>query len=473
MRGAYGESRAMNNPLETIHAAANAIASAENRVPQSTVQFRNLRIVSVDETVFISLYGFSRKKVVPYIPRKHLEKKRIGPAVPVSETSSSRANMPAAEIPTQAVTVTLPFVAPPSSPASFLPSEPPSATQSPAGLVSLTSISASMYSPGPASIFAIGPYAHETQLVSPPVFSTFTTEPSTAPFTPPPESVHLTTPSSPEVPFAQFLGPNLQYGEAGQRFPIYQYEFQSYQLHPGSPIGQLISPSSGISGSGTSSPFPDGDFAAGLRFPEFRMGDPPKLLNLDKLSNREWGSSHGSGTLTPDATTCTPRNGLRLDHPLSEIVSHPSLINQNPIDQVAVNHRVSFELTTEEVIRCAETGAATSSEAVPESLHNEATREREENTTKVADDYEYRVGETSNERPEKAPVDREGTPQHHENQSLTLGSAKEFNFENVDGVDTHKPILSSDWWANKKVAGKDDNVASNWSFFPMMQPGVS
>ncbi|MBA0689718.1 hypothetical protein Goari_007435 [Gossypium aridum] len=203
------------------------------------------------------------------------------------------------------------------------------------------------------------------------------------------------------------------------------------------------------------------------------MGDPPKLLNLDKLSNREWGSSHGSGTLTPDATTCTPRNGLRLDHPLSEIVSHPSLIKQNPIDQVAVNHRVSFELTTEEVIRCAETGAATSSEAVPESLHNEATREREENTTKVADDYEYRVGETSNERPEKAPADREGTPQHHENQSLTLGSAKEFNFENVDGVDTHKPILSSDWWANKKVAGKDDNVASNWSFFPMMQPGVS
>ncbi|PPR89398.1 hypothetical protein GOBAR_AA31280 [Gossypium barbadense] len=408
MRGANGESRAMNNPLETIHAAANAIASAENRVPQSTVQ-----------------------------------KKRIGPAVPVSETTSSRANIPAAEIPTQAVTVTLPFVAPPSSPASFLPSEPPSATQSPAGLVSLTSISASKYSPGPASIFAIGPYAHETQLVSPPVFSTFTTEPSTAPFTPPPESVHLTTPSSPEVPFAQFLGPNLHYGEAGQRFPIYQYEFQSYQLHPGSPIGQLISPSSGISGSGTSSPFPDGDFASGLRFPEFRMGDPPKLFNLDKLSNREWGSSHGSGTLTPDATT------------------------------VAVNHRVSFELTTEEVIRCAETGAATSSEAVSESLRNEATKEREENTTKVADDYEYRVGETSNERPEKAPADREGTPQHHENQSLTLGSAKEFNFDNVDGVDAHKPILSSDWWANKKVAGKDDNVARNWSFFPMMQPGVS
>ncbi|KAI4320009.1 hypothetical protein MLD38_033537 [Melastoma candidum] len=44
------------------------------------------------------------------------------------------------------------------------------------------------------------------QQVSPPipVFSTFTTEPSTAPITPP-ESVYLTRPSSPEVPFGQLL----------------------------------------------------------------------------------------------------------------------------------------------------------------------------------------------------------------------------------------------------------------------------
>ncbi|KAF8779571.1 hypothetical protein HU200_002485 [Digitaria exilis] len=49
-----------------------------------------------------------------------------------------------------------------------------------------------------------GPYAYETQLVSPPVFSD-STEPSTTPFTPPPESVHLKTPSSPEVPYAEIL----------------------------------------------------------------------------------------------------------------------------------------------------------------------------------------------------------------------------------------------------------------------------
>ncbi|XVF13100.1 hypothetical protein REPUB_Repub08aG0178900 [Reevesia pubescens] len=460
MRRANGESRAMNNnnnPLETIYAAANAIASAENRVPQATIQKRRWG------GCWSIYWCFGSYK----------PKKRIGPAVFVSETSTSGANVPAAENQTQAPAMALPFVAPPSSPASFLPSEPPSATQSPAGLVSLTSISASMYSPGPASIFAIGPYAHETQLVSPPVWSTFTTEPSTAPFTPPPESVHLTTPSSPEVPFAQFLGPNLQYGEAGQRFPISHYEFQSYLLHPGSPVGQLISPSSGISGSGTSSPFPDGDFAAGLRFPEFRMGDPPKLLNLDKLSNCEWGLRHGSGTLTPDATTSTPRNGFLLDRQISEIVSHPHSDREKQTDQIAVNHRVSFELTTEEVVRSVETETATLSEAVPESLLNETKREREENSNTVVDDYECRVGETSNERPEKAPADGEGKPQHHKNQSITLGVSKEFNFDNLDGGDAHKPIVSSDWWANEKVAGKDDGLPRNWSFFPMMQPGVS
>ncbi|KAL1109409.1 hypothetical protein V6Z11_D03G175300 [Gossypium hirsutum] len=550
MRGANGESRVLNNTLETIHAAANAIASAENRVPQATVQKRRW-------SGWWSVYWcFGSNK----------QKKRIGPAVLVSETSASGGNVPAAENPNQASSFTLPFVAPPSSPASFLPSGPPSATQSPAGLVSLTSISASMYSPGPASIFAIGPYAHETQLVSPPVFSAFPTEPSTAPFTPPPESVHLTTPSSPEVPFAQFLGPNLQYGE--QRFPLSHYEFQSYHLQPGSPVGQLISPSSGISGSGTSSPFLDGDYTTGLRFPEFQLVYPSKLLNLDKLSNREWGSYHGSGTLTPDGTTSTPRNGFLLDHQISEIVSHPRVARENQTDQVVVNHRVSFELTNQKAASCVETETATPSEAVAESLWNEAAREREENATKLLDTsvcrvgetysgkpekapadregkpqhhknrsitlgslkefnfdnvnaeieenatksvethecrvgetynerpekaevslqneaareteenskstetYEYRVGETCNVRPEKAPADKEAKPQHHKNRSITLGSAKEFNFDNLDGGDVHnKPIVSSDWWANEKVAGNDDGIPKNWSFFPMLQPG--
>ncbi|KAB1204854.1 hypothetical protein CJ030_MR7G015313 [Morella rubra] len=136
--------------------------------------------------------------------------------------------------------IVLPFIAPPSSPASFLQSDPPSATQSPAGLLSLTSLSVNAYSlGGTAAIFSIGPYAYETQLVSPPVFSTFTTEPSTAPFTPPPESVQLTTPSSPEVPFAQLLTSSLERTRRNSgtnlKFALSHHELQPYQQYPGSP----------------------------------------------------------------------------------------------------------------------------------------------------------------------------------------------------------------------------------------------
>ena len=156
--------------------------------------------------------------------------------------------------------ILLPFIAPPSSPASFLQSDPPSATQSPAGMLSLAALAVNACSlSGPASIFAIGPYAHETQLVSPPVFSTFTTEPSTASFTPPPEPVQLTTPSSPEVPFAQLLASSLgrarRHSGSNQKFSLSQYEFQPY--YQGSPVSNLISPGSVVSNSGTSSPFPD------------------------------------------------------------------------------------------------------------------------------------------------------------------------------------------------------------------------
>ena len=73
-----------------------------------------------------------------------------------------------AENQSHSTAIAVPFIAPPSSPASFLQSDPPSATQSPAGLLSLTSLSVNAYFPsGSLSIFSIGPYAHETQLVTP------------------------------------------------------------------------------------------------------------------------------------------------------------------------------------------------------------------------------------------------------------------------------------------------------------------
>ena len=110
-------------------------------------------------------------------------------------------------------------------------------------------------------MFATGPYAHETQLVSPPVFSTFTTEPSTAPLTPPPELAHITTPSSPDVPFAHFLSSSVDLKNGGKTNYVTANDLQAaYSLYPGSPASSLISPISRNSGDGLSSSFPERDF---------------------------------------------------------------------------------------------------------------------------------------------------------------------------------------------------------------------
>lgn len=42
MRGVNGDSRSGSNAVETINAAASAIAAAERRVPQATVQVNSL-----------------------------------------------------------------------------------------------------------------------------------------------------------------------------------------------------------------------------------------------------------------------------------------------------------------------------------------------------------------------------------------------------------------------------------------------
>ncbi|KAJ7298495.1 hypothetical protein O6H91_14G004600 [Diphasiastrum complanatum] len=166
------------------------------------------------------------------------------------------------------------LLAPPSSPASIANSGNPSSVQSPAGFtVSLSVASGNACSPvglhldRTATMFTIGPYAHETALVTPPVFSAFTTPPSTAPFTPPPELAHLTTPSSPDVPFAQLLASSLN-AKGGMDQGAAQHPASLFtssddvtatefnQLYPESPITQLVSPNSGASESEPSSPLP-------------------------------------------------------------------------------------------------------------------------------------------------------------------------------------------------------------------------
>ncbi|EOA40395.1 hypothetical protein CARUB_v10009122mg [Capsella rubella] len=150
------------------------------------------------------------------------------------------------------------MLAPPSSPASFSHSAAPSTMQSPNCQLSFSANSPG----GPSSaMFATGPYAYERQLVSPPVISTYTTEPSTAPLTPPPEFAHLTTPSSPDVPYARFLtsSADLKKTEKGDYISSHDLH-TTYALYPGSPASSLRSPMSRTSGDGRCSSFPEREF---------------------------------------------------------------------------------------------------------------------------------------------------------------------------------------------------------------------
>ncbi|ESW30502.1 hypothetical protein PHAVU_002G158200 [Phaseolus vulgaris] len=425
MRGGNGgDARAVNNTLDTINAAATAIASVNNRLNQPLPHFQKKTWGS-----WLSIYWcFGHRK----------NQKRIGHAVLVPVSTPSGADVTAATVgSTQAPSIPFPFAAPPSSPASFLHSEPPSVSQSPGGILSLTSVSASMYSPGgPFSIFAIGPYAHETQLVSPPVFSTFTTEPSTAPFTPPPESLHLTTPSSPEVPFAQLLHPNNKNPDTYQRFQISQYDFLSYHLHPGSPVAQLISPRSAFSTSATSSPFRDADFS----------------------SRGRHKSRQGSGSLTPDSTRSTTQAGFLPSHWVTEINRSPHPRKTRP-NEISINHSLSIEVSAQEVLKCVENKAGAWTKSLPFKTDIQGA-EKEDNSREVL------VSKTQNDVPQQIPEHGDVESVHHKDESITFSSAKEFNFDNAEGGDSPGPNLVVDWWANEKVSSKEGGSSKNWSFFP-------
>jgi hypothetical protein len=188
------------------------------------------------------------------------------------------------------------LLAPPSSPASYQNSMVPSSVQSPLNPPPCLNPQGSSRIPleTNSNMFAVGPYAHETALVSPPFLSTFTTAPSTAPFTPPPElAAHLTTPSSPDVPFAKLLASSLRDQHELARQPEEPYSTSSfpspdyyrtqqdnlqaaYQFYPGSPLAHLISPAGGT---GASTPFAaGGTTGTSTPCPEAENPTPLKVL---------------------------------------------------------------------------------------------------------------------------------------------------------------------------------------------------
>ncbi|KAF8027770.1 hypothetical protein BT93_E0633 [Corymbia citriodora subsp. variegata] len=473
--------RAANSSVDTVNAAAAAIVTAEARAQPASVQKRRWGSCW-------SLYlcfGY------------HRNSKRIGHAVLVPEPAVPSVEVPAAENHPPSTAIVLPFIAPPSSPTSVLQSDPPSVSQSPVGLVSLAALAVSHSPSGPSSIFSVGPYAYETQLVSPPVFSTFTTEPSTASFTPPPESLQVTTPSSPEVPFAQLLTSSLERARRNsgpkQKFSLSQCEFQPYQIYPGSPGGKFVSPGSTVSNSGTSSPFPG-------KYPVFgfRIGEAPKLLGFEHFNTRKWGSRLGSGSLTPDGAAlgsrlgsgaltpdgaglssglgsgCLTPNGVGPPSQDGDILldKQMSVEDGSVHEEPVVHHRISFELTSEDVARCLESKSATSisleysQEAVARS-----TTEGGRIQMDAENSCEKCIGEGADGKAEKAPgeMGRGFCQKHCLNK---LGSVKEFNFDNSDRNLHEHSAISSEWWANDNIAVKEAKPESTWSFLPFLQPEV-
>lgn len=462
----------VHNSVETVNAAATAIVTAESRVQPSTVQKRR--------------WGSCWSIYWCFGSYKH--NKRIGHAVLVSEPAAPGVVAPISESRSHPSTIVLPFIAPPSSPASFLQSDPPSATQSPAGLLSLASLSVHAHSSGgTAPMFTIGPYAHETQLVSPPVFSTFTTEPSTACFTPPPEAVQMTTPSSPEVPFAQLLssslarnrrnsGPNLKYN-------LSQYEFQPYQ-YPGSPGGHIKSPGSAISTSGTSSPFPDK-----RPIMEFRVGEAPKFLGYEHFPNYRWDSRVGSGSLTPNgwgsrlgSGALTPnggeppsRDGNLMENQIYEVASLANSEHKTQNDDPVVDHRVSFELFGEDIPTCIvrePTPSHRNMSADAQEAIIDGTDKKDSETENADGCREQLNRDTANEVPGIAS-EGEGEEIHQKHRTISLGSSKEFNFNNAKGEVSEKSSVDCEWWTSEEVVRKELGPRNSWSFFPMLQSGAS
>ncbi|KAL2920715.1 hypothetical protein RDABS01_012206 [Bienertia sinuspersici] len=423
----------VNNSVDTVNAAAAAIVTAESRVQPVSVQKRRWG------GCWNLYWCFGSLKT----------SKRISHAALVPEPTVTETSVPIADNPNPSSSTARQFIAPPSSPTSFQQSDPPTATHSPGGLLTITPLSVNSFSSaGHAHLFTVGPYAHETQLVSPPVFSAFTTEPSTAAVTPPPEPMQSTTPSSPEVPFAQLLTSSLNRARRNSG-TNHKYSLSCYEVH------HLISPGSANSASGTSSPYLD-------RRPilEFRMVDASKLFDSKKFSTRKWGSRLGSGSLTPDnGAGFAPYKNHTVENQISEVASLANSETGSPAAETLVDHRVSFELCREDILSCFDN-------KVVEGQHkriNNGVSHKAENCCLCSQEVSNIPQETTSDVTETC---------QHKKSSLSLGSAKEFNFDSSNGETTGKSDLSSEWWADEMV-GKDTGAQKNWTFFPLLQPGVS
>ena len=182
----------------------------------------------------------------------------------------------------------------------------------------------------------------------------------------------------------------------------------------------------------------------------------------------------GSGTLTPDCFVPASQVGFLLENQISEVASLTNSENGSKTDENVVHHRVSFELSGEEVARCLECKSAASTRTFPEYPHETMPKDpMRGDGLSMNGEHCLQNGEASSEMPEKNSEETEEDHSYRRHRSITLGSVKEFNFDNSKGEVSDKPAISSEWWANETIAGKEARPANNWTFFPLLQPEVS
>ncbi|MCI04330.1 hydroxyproline-rich glycoprotein family protein, partial [Trifolium medium] len=153
--------------------------------------------------------------------------------------------------------------------------------------------------------------------------------------------------------------------------------------------------------------------------------------------------------------------------------------SNNRRNEISVNHRVSFELSAGKVPSSVENKPTTSSawtRLISSKFKNSAAAAATDKEENVCDDKQV-VTETLIDAPKQtkaALVIDDATVDEKDHQSLTLSSStKEFNFNNAEGGDSPAPNIVADWWANEKVAGNESGASKDWSFFPIIQPGLS
>ncbi|XP_050155170.1 uncharacterized protein LOC126629243 [Malus sylvestris] len=205
---------------------------------------------------------------------------------------------------------------------------------------------------------------------------------------------------------------------------------------------------------------------------EFRMGEGPKLYGFEHFTNHKWGSRLGSGSLTPDGAGLASRDGFHMENQISEVASLANTESGcHSGGTIIFDHRVSFELTGEDVGCCLANKAL---RTATESSNDIAAENSIETDALLTDSNNHRVFNVE-ESLSRIPANASGEGEdqgYRKQRSITLGSTKEFNFDYTKAEVPSKSNIGSEWWTNKNVAAKESKPCNDWTFFPILQPGV-